>query len=630
MTPRPHELRAPFARFDDARTGRMLRFDAPRHRLRARTPAEVVPVLRQVEVAVAAGSWAVGMIAYEAAPGLDPAARTRPGVPDMPLVDIALCGPPAEEASPALAMAVGSRAADPRDRPYRCEPWRIDWTREQHAARVDAVRAGIAAGRTYQTNLTTRLRSRITGDLHSCYLDLIARQHGAYGAYLDLGRWTILSASPEGFLERDGDQLTSVPMKGTAPRDPRDPAAGRDALLASAKDRAENIMITDLLRNDLARIAAPGSVGVRDLLHAEEYPTLWTLTSTVTARAADGVGLPELLTATFPCGSITGAPKISTMGYIADLEDAPRGVYCGAIGFWAPATAAGDRPRMSLSVAIRTITVDTADSSAVYGAGGGITWDSRPEAEYDELLIKARVLDAITTQAPAPTPTPSAPSPGSASARDAGALPLETFAVRDGRPVRLRQHLARLLTTADALGVPCDAEAVERAVLRGLTALPGIDGDGDGRALVRLTLAPDGTARLAARPYGTAPTGPVRLAIDTVPVRSADPALRRKSTERSVYDAARTRHPGADDVVLVNEHARVTETTVANLLVRLDGRWWTPPIADGLLPGIGRRLVLDAGEAAERPITVDELRAAESIELASSARGRRPAVLVAP
>ncbi|MCL6422305.1 chorismate-binding protein [Brachybacterium sp. JHP9] len=605
-----------FARFDDARGGTSLRFGAPQRWIIAETAAEVAPALAAIEAAVAGGAWAAGMITYEAAAGLDPDARTHSPLPGLPLLAFGICAAPVhEESADSAAERSPSGPAAVVARPYDCAPWRIDWSPSEHARRVEAVRAAIAEGFTYQANLTTRLRSSITGDLDACYEDLIAAQDGAFGASLDLGRWRILSASPEAFLEWDGRQVRSRPMKGTAPRDPSAPLAGRGALLASEKDRAENIMITDLLRNDLARIAVPGSVGVSDLLRAEEYPTLWTLTSTVSAAPRPGLTLAELLAATFPCGSITGAPKLSTMEIIESLEDDARGIYCGAIGFFAPAGAVGASARLSLSVAIRTILVDTVDGSATYGVGGGITWASDPAAEYAELLTKARILDAITEERPALQPRPDA-------------LPIETFAVRAGVPQHLELHLDRLERTARELLLSWDREQVRRAILERLPVALSVVEGGGADAIIRLTLQVDGTIDLAARPLPPASPGPVRLAIDTVPVFADDPALRRKTTDRALYEAARARHPEADDVVLVNSRGHVTETAIANLLVKIDGRWWTPPLADGLLPGVGRRLALAAGDARERSITVAELRAAQELALVSSVRGRRPAILL--
>ena len=575
---------APIARFDDVAAGRSLQFSRAERVIRADRPEEVRPALAAVQAAVASGAWAFGMLAYEAAAGLDPDARMRAPHEGLPLVWFGIADAPDEDPPP-LTTGEG----------YELGPWVPDWTAREHAARVDAVRAAIAEGETYQCNLTTRLRSRFTGDAFGLYGELAHRQRGGHHAFLDLGRHTVVSASPESFITWEDDLLRTAPMKGTAPRgrSPQQDHAAREALRASEKDRAENVMIVDLLRNDLARVCEPGSVQVSDLLRAEAYPTLWQLTSTVQGRAREDVGLVEVLEALFPCGSITGAPKLSTMALIAELEDAPRGAYCGALGWIAPG------PRARFNVAIRTVTIDAADGSAVYGAGGGVTWASTAEAEYEELLVKAAVL---------PTGT-----------REPFAL-LETFAVEGGVARNLAAHRERLLDSAAHFGIPVERDGLEAAV-RAAVANAGPDA-----VLLRLALWRDGSLEITSRPLTAAP-GPVRLALDTERTVFPVGLSRHKTTVRGHFAAARERHPGAEDVVLLGEHGRAVETTIATLAARIDGIWCTPPLADGCLAGVGRSLALARGELVERPLTTEALRGAAELAVISSARGWRPAVL---
>jgi para-aminobenzoate synthetase/4-amino-4-deoxychorismate lyase len=369
-------------RFDDLRAGRAFACPHPEAVLRADTVDEVLPVLQEVQRVTAAGRWAYGYLAYEAAPGLDGDLVThapRPG--DPPLVWFAVGGPPVDV--PPVSTASG--------RPAPVAHWEPDWTDAQHARAVAAVRARIAAGDTYQVNLTDRLRSTLSGRPEELYEALAARQAAAFHAWLDLGAHVVVSASPELFVDWSGDALVTRPMKGTAARGhtPADDDAAAERLRASAKDRAENLMIVDLLRNDLSRVARTGSVAVRSLFDVEAYPTVWQLTSEVVATARPGTTLVDLLRALFPCGSVTGAPKLRTMQLIRDLEPTPRGVYCGAIGFVGPPES-GVRARFS--VPIRTAVVHRASGEAVYGAGGGVVWDSDPAAERAELLAKAAVL----------------------------------------------------------------------------------------------------------------------------------------------------------------------------------------------------------------------------------------------
>ncbi|MFQ1002953.1 aminodeoxychorismate synthase component I [Modestobacter sp. SSW1-42] len=384
-------MTGPWARFDDLAAGRSVRCPPPSRVLTAREPAEVAGVLQEVDASTAAGSWAFGYVAYEAASGLDaqlPGGPSSPGGP--PLVWFGLCGEPVGVAPPTAPAPGGPPAA-----------WRPDWTDAEHAAAVATVRDHIAAGETYQCNLTDRLRSTVPGDPGQLYARLALAQQGAFNAHLDLGRHVVASASPELFFEWAGDRVRTRPMKGTAPRG-RTPAEDREQrrrLLASSKERAENLMIVDLLRNDLGRVAETGSVVVDELFTLERYPTVWQLTSQVSARARPGTGLLDLFRALFPCGSVTGAPKRRTMQLIGALEPTPRGVYCGAVGLVAPPSA---RVRARFGVAIRTAVVDRATGAAVYGAGGGITWGSEAAAERAELLAKAAVLTHEVTAHPTP------------------------------------------------------------------------------------------------------------------------------------------------------------------------------------------------------------------------------------
>ncbi|HWD05435.1 MAG TPA: aminodeoxychorismate synthase component I [Amycolatopsis sp.] len=371
---RPHDVSA---RFDDLRAGAAVAFPGFAYDLVAWRPSEVEPVLAELERATARGWWAFGFVSYEAAAGFG--LPVTDSVPGLPLAWFGVSARP-------MRVRLVSTGAGERTR--KRADWCPEWTSQIHRERVEAVRARIAAGETYQTNLTTRLKTNFTGDPAALYADLALAQGGAHNAYLDLGRFAIASASPELFFELRDNELLMRPMKGTAPRgaSPAADAENLRRLCASEKERAENVMIVDLVRNDVSRIAETGSVRVTSLCAPEQYETLHTLTSDVRARLRPGTTMPEVFRALFPCGSVTGAPKERTMELITALEDGPRGVYCGAVGVVAPEGCA------RFSVAIRTVLVDRDRSIAVYGSGGGITWDSRPAAEYAELQVKAAVL----------------------------------------------------------------------------------------------------------------------------------------------------------------------------------------------------------------------------------------------
>lgn len=565
---------------DGARWG-PLAFGAPRAVIEAREPGEVVPALRAVEAAARGGRWAVGAIAAEAAPAFDPALRVRGGdASGRPLVwfglhDGPLGAPPAAAAGEASLHGL-----------------RPELEEREHAAAVARLRAAIAAGVAYQVNLTLRWRGRFEGEPLALYQRLRRAQGGGQTVFLRLPGRALVSASPELFLARDGTTVATRPMKGTARRGrwEEEDEAVRAALLASAKDRAENVMIVDLLRNDLGRVAELGGVRVGCLLEAERYRTVWQLTSTVEAAVPRETTLAALLSATFPCGSVTGAPKASAMGLIAAEERSPRGFYCGAAGAVAPG---GDA---RLNVAIRTVELDLAAGTATYGTGGGVTWGSDARAEWEEALAKAAVLQVD-------------PEPPTL---------LETLRVEGGRIALLDRHLARLASSARHHGIAVDLAAVRRM-------LESLQGD----ARVRLLVPPLGAPRLERGPLPPAPTGPVRVAFARRPVDSRDPALFHKTVRRAPYDERRAERPDCFDVLLTNEHGRATELGTGSLVAELDGLRFTPPLGEGLLPGVARAELLARGIVRERPLSRADVERAARLWLANAVRGLMECRLVA-
>jgi para-aminobenzoate synthetase/4-amino-4-deoxychorismate lyase len=466
-----------------------------------------------------------------------------------------------------------------------------------YGEQVRRIKRLIEEGETYQVNHTFRLQAAVVGDLVSLYEDLAAAQFCSYGAFIDTGRHSVLSVSPELFFRWRGDRIWTRPMKGTIARGryPAEDARQLRGLQASDKDRAENLMIVDLLRNDLGRLAEFGSVTVDDLFTAERYETVWQLTSSVSARTRPGTGLVDVFRALFPSGSVTGAPKAATMRIIAELERSPRGVYCGAIGSLAP-RAGGDR-NAEFSVAIRTLLVDKSSGLATYGVGGGITYDSTSRGELEEALLKARVL----------------------SVRRPEFMLVETLRREpDGTYPRLPRHLARLGASADYFGFRCSLPEVS-------SRLQAVGGDSVQRVRVRLGRSGAIEVDVSAVP---STVGPVRLAIDNVAIDPSDPLLYHKTTIRTPYEEARRRHPEADDVVLVDLEGHATETTIANLAALVGGAWVTPPLDCGCLPGTLRAQLLEEGRLQERSLPLDVLAAADQVAVLNSLRGWRPAVLI--
>jgi para-aminobenzoate synthetase/4-amino-4-deoxychorismate lyase len=563
--------------------------------LEARRPEEVPGVLAAAEQAAARNLWVAGFVAYDAAVGLDPVLQVHEreaadAFTPMPLAWFAMFEGREETVLP-----------EPPSDPPPPTAWEPAMARSAYDTAIGRIHQHIAAGDTYQVNFTLALAATVEGDARGLYRDLAVAQRGAYAAYLDLGRYRVLSASPELFFRIDGDRIVSRPMKGTAPRGRwlAEDEAIRAGLEGSVKDRAENAMIVDLLRNDLGRVGRNGSVTWSEVCTAERYETVWQLTSTVSARLRPDVALTDVFRALFPCGSVTGAPKASTMGIIADLETAARGVYCGTVGYLAPAGDSG--PRARFNVAIRTVVHDGETGAARYGVGGGITWDSRADSEYEETVAKARVL---TTRHPP-------------------IRLLETLLHIPGEGFRrLEEHLARLRASARYWGTSLDEAAVREALDREASRFPGK------ATRVRLVVDPRGRLDAGAAPVTETP-GPVRLAIDrSHPVDPRDPTLFHKTTARDRYEAAAARFPDADDVVFVNQAGRVTETTRANLAVRAEGRWVTPPLDDGLLPGCERAALLAERTLEEAPITLEMFERAEDIAFLNSVRGWKDAVLI--
>ena len=564
--------------------GRWQRFSDAARIVVAWTAAEVAPALRAVEAAVdGEGLFAAGYLAYEAAAAFGLSAH-----------------PPAADGPPLLWFGLFRRREEvgpPAQSPaHRFGPWQAPLDFPAYAAALDAIKAAIARGDTYQANYTFPLRADFDGDPWALFAALSAAQWADYGAYLDLGRFVICSASPELFFHLDGDRILSRPMKGTAPRGltTAGDRAQIDWLRRSEKNRAENVMIVDMIRNDLGRVAQVGSVAVPDLFAVERYPTLLQMTSTVTART--DAALSDILAAAFPCASITGAPKKRTMELLRVLESQPRGVYTGAIGAILPGR------RAQFNVAIRTVVLDRARGAAVYGVGSGIVWDSDAAAEFEECRLKTRVLSV----------------PPARPFRLLESLcwtPAAGYALREA-------HLRRLADSAEYFGYPLALAAVA-------ARLDALAAELTGPAKVRLLVAAAGQIEAEARPLadGALPQ-PARLGLARQPVSSADVWLYHKTTRREVYEAARAGRPDCDEVALWNERGELTEATASNLVLALDGRAWTPPVSAGLLAGTLRAQLLAAGEIAERTLTPEDLRRAESVWLINSVRGRQAARFV--
>ncbi|MGE5701822.1 MAG: aminodeoxychorismate synthase component I, partial [Clostridia bacterium] len=414
------EIRLQLDFHDADGTPRRMLFTNPAKILVATKIEEVRAVMKELQKGVKAGYYAAGYLSYEAAPAFDPAFRVWEGE-QLPLAWFGLFEKP---------QPVDSVEWPVDD--YSMSDWQPTVSRERYNQCIADIQEAIARGETYQTNYTIRLRGAFAGDDYAFYNDLSARQQGRYAAYLNMGRYRILSASPELFFHWKNGRLVTKPMKGTVKRGRwlQEDQERADWLAQSEKNRAENVMIVDLLRNDLGMVAEVGSVHVPRLFEIERYRTVWQMTSTVEAVTRVGTTIEDVFAALFPCGSITGAPKVSTMKLIRQLEDAPREVYCGSIGFVTPEQEA------IFNVAIRTVVIDTATGTAEYGVGGGITWDSAAADEYDEVVAKSAILTADMP-------------PFSL---------LETLKLEAGHYDLLERHLERLRASAVYFGIRPDEQ----------------------------------------------------------------------------------------------------------------------------------------------------------------------------
>ncbi len=566
---------------------------------------EVVPALTAAEAWADRGGWSVGFLAYEAAPALDPALVTQAHPTDgLPLFWWAAFRH-AHEVQPATPAELLDR------------PWQPTLSQERYRQAIDQIHRWIEAGETYQVNFTFPLTARFDDDPRQFFNALTAAQAARYGGYFDMGDHVVASASPELFFRLDGHRVVARPMKGTSRRG-RFPAedARRAAELQSEKNRAENLMILDMMRNDLGRFAEPGSVRVGKLFEAETYPTVHQLVSQVEARTESS--RLDILRALFPCASITGAPKIRTTQLISELEAGPRGLYTGAFGYFGPDRTA------QMSVAIRTAVIDRRRRTATYGTGGGIVWDSQADEEYQECRTKALIL----------------------SRRPAHFDLLESLLWRPRSGYfLLRRHVDRLLASAAFFGRPADRESILKALtdldrrLRsestetsGGTVFPrhtvSLNQAVPPHHKVRLLVDPQGRPRVEATALSSNRRRRWTAKLDDRPVDADDVFLFHKTTQREVYDQARARHPEVDEVLLWNADHRLTESTIGNVVLRFGERFLTPAIETGLLAGTFRAALLDRGRIQEADLPCSALAEADQIFVVSSIRGWIPVELL--
>ena len=569
-----------------------LAFGVPRERLAAFAPAEVAPLLARVDALARAGAWCVGHLRYEAAAAFDAAFEVHANDgPPRALAAFAVHDAPL--AAPAAAAAWAAAAAGTAQASWTSGP-----RRDAFDAAIAAIHRAIADGEVYQVNYTAPVGGALAGASGALFAALCRAQPNAYAAFIDDADGdAILSVSPELFFDwRDG-RLLARPMKGTAARgaNAQEDAAQAEFLRASVKERAENLMIVDLLRNDLSRVAEPHSVQVPRLFHTEAWPTVWQMSSDIVARTRAGLTLADVFAVLFPCGSITGAPKVQAMRLIKALEPEPRGVYCGAIGVVQPGGAA------TFNVPIRTVVVSREAGVARLrcGIGSGITADARADGEWDEWRHKRAFVDR---------------------ASQAFEL-LETLRLEDGVYVDGEDHVQRMAEAAAHFGFAAPAASAHAA----LAALASTHERGCWR--VRLLADRTGVARAEAFAFAPTPQ-PVRVRLAPRPLAGTDGEfVRFKTTHRAHYDAFAPADAQVFDTLLWNERGELTEFTRGNLALHVDGAWRTPALRCGLLPGIARARLLREGRVHEAVLRSEDLARADGLAFFNSLRGWLDAAL---
>jgi len=538
---------------------------------------EVRPLVCRIDEAVRReGLYAAGFISYEAAPAFDSSLSVKD-----------------DGEFPLLWFGLFEQVNEIMLQPNEKEPnlpitWQPSITPFEYRSSLGAIRRFIRDGHSYQVNYTYRLRAIADIDPWRLFLQIAGDGEAPFAAFVDTGEWIVCSASPELFLRLDGERIESRPMKGTAARGLwfENDSANREALLNSEKERAENVMIVDMVRHELGRIAHWGSVQVASLFDVEKYPSVWQMTSTVRAQTHEP--LDRILQAMFPPASVTGAPKRRTMEIIAELESSPRRIYTGTIGFAAPGR------RAQFNVAIRTVLFHKSGRRMEYGVGGGIVWDSKPAAEYDECQTKTRVLRPVV--------------------RDFDLLETMLWSPHDGYSL-LEYHMRRLAQSADYFGFQVDFLLVRNELNRIATAFSL------GLHRMRLLISRRGSIKCETTLLESASMNFSDLVPADNPVDVDDVFLYHKTTCRQVYEDALKLCAGSGDVLLFNEADQITESTVANIAVEIGGLLYTPPVRCGLLPGTRRAWMLDHAQLQERVISVEEALRSRNVYLLNSVRG---------
>ncbi|HMB90843.1 MAG TPA: aminodeoxychorismate synthase component I [Rhodothermales bacterium] len=581
------------ARLDDENHVCLL-FAGPSRLLTANDLEEVPGVLAEVDEAVAAGAYVAGYLSYEAGYAFEKPAFEAFAEATQPLIWFGVY-----EAPTVLGKEEVADLLMPFSRQeFEVEEAHLAISRAAYRDKIAAVKAHIREGDVYQINFTDRVHFTFSGSPVSLYATLRQRQQVPYSALLNLGETTLLCLSPELFFRRDKSRIVTRPMKGTVRRGRtvREDADLRTWLAHDAKSRAENLMIVDLLRNDLSRVCEPGSVVVPDLFTTETYETLTQMTSTVAGQLRRSMSYADIFAALFPCGSVTGAPKIRAMQIIRDLETGPRGVYCGALGYIAP------DQRAVFNVAIRTVEISGEEGRM--GTGSGIVWDSDADAEYDECVLKTQFLTRKTSEMMADFDL------------------FETMRSEDGSIALLDGHVERLRDSAAYFDIPFNEASFRSGVNSVLGTLAA-----SGTWRVRVTLSKEGRFSAWAGVIEDEPESFGRVTFAEEPIDSSNPLFYHKTTNRAVYESAfeQAQAQGFGEVLFVNERGEVTEGSRTNIFIQQGDALLTPPISSGLLNGVYRRhLLATRDDVEEQVVYPEDVQQADAVFLCNAVRGMQP------
>ncbi len=571
------ELKSITAIVRDERTGDWVQYIDALELISVNSLEQVAPAFDRIQQNVAAGRTAVGFVSYEAAPAFDPSLPVHDSA--GPLLCFAIF-----ESFRSISLPVSNQNLATSLRPVL--------GRAGYLEAITQIKKHLEAGDSYQVNYTHQLKDKVSAnkvDPLEIFFALYQQQPSPRSIFFQTDQLTLCSVSPELFFQLDGERICMEPMKGTRPRhsDSRADRALREELLLSEKEKAENLMIVDMVRNDLGKIASPGSVNVDALFEIMALPSLWQQISRVSANTQ--ASLWEIFQALFPCASITGAPKRQSMEIIKQLEGRIRGAYTGAIGIVRPDSSA------QFNVGIRTLVCDKPNNTLSYGVGSGIVWDSEGESEWQESMDKARILQVLQSFEL-----------------------LETMVYRPEEGIYLQDfHLQRLQDSAEFFAFTFNRQQIAES-------LDKIKEDQSLR--VRLLLAADGTFRMELGELSP-DVNSVGLAVALEPVSSDNVFLHHKTTNRSLYELAKESVPGADDVILWNERNEITETTIYNLFLEIEGELLTPCLSSGLLPGTLRRQMLESGKAREAVLKKTDLQRATRLFVGNSVRGLITATL---